>query len=511
MPYVKKPKVLTPEEMIKELAKGLQTQAVTPNMHAYQPHRKQNLFHRSNKKVRLYIGGNRSGKTVGGVIEDLWWATGRHPYLNVPTPCHGRVVSVDFVNGVEKIIFPIFKRWLIPSDLRGGTWDAAYDKVERVLHFANESFIEFMSYDQDLDKFAGTSRHFIHFDEEPPKHIYIENLLRTTDVGGRLWLTMTPLDGMTWVYEDLYEVASETDHETIDVVEVNIHENPYLPPEEVATVLGFLDDDERKAREQGKFVQLGGLVYKQFSEDNNVFVSDYADPWLPPTDGSWDVFCSLDHGFNNPTAWLWHAVNEEGDCITFWEHYASEMTVDQHAAKVLEVNKRFKLNPSIYVGDPSIRNRDPLTGTSIHEEYIKHGVPIVLGNNDVNAGIIRVAKYIRTKGSNGRAKWTVGSCCVNLIKELKRYRWAVYSNKTLQYQNNPQEKPHKKDDHACDSLRYFIMMRPDIVAEGFDKPAPITDPGIIDAARNLPRNNEGDIVVQTRPKDNWTYDYAGLD
>jgi hypothetical protein len=51
---------------------------------------------------------------------------------------------------------------------------------------------------------------------------------------------------------------------------------------------------------------------------------------------------------------------------------------------------------------------------------------------------------------------------------MTRYRWKTYANKKIQNQNNAQEKAHKKDDHACDSLRYFIMSQPDLTA-GYDK------------------------------------------
>src|SRR5699024_4390960 len=164
-----------------------------------EPHAKQLQFHRSNKQMKLYIGGNRSGKTVGGVTEGIWRASGTHPYrpeLNERVPTQGRVIGVDFVNGVEKIIFPQYQQWLAPSMLRGGSWETAYDKVLRTLHFDNGSTIEFMSYDQDLDKFAGTSRDWVHFDEEPPLSIFNENRARLIDTDGDYWITMTPVEGM---------------------------------------------------------------------------------------------------------------------------------------------------------------------------------------------------------------------------------------------------------------------------------------------------------------------------
>lgn len=449
------------EDAFRLLAEKLKSHATRPNIYGYKPHDKQQRFHNSDKKVRLYIGGNRSGKTVGGVVEDLWWATKRHPFKEWKwgdEPCRGRIVTVDFLNGWEKIIKPEIARWVPPSDLRGGSWDKAFDKQEKVLWFENGGFIEIMSYDQDLDKFAGTSRHFVHFDEEPPQDIYTECMARLVDTGGHAWLTMTPVEGMTWVYDTIYEKGVAGDSELYDVIEVSMTENPYLNANEITIFLDSLDDDERKAREHGKFVQLGGLIYKDFDPESHVVA-----PMVPPKDWTW--VCSLDHGFNNPTAWLWHAVSPDGQVVTFYEHYLSGWTVDQHAAKVHSINKELGRPPDYYIGDPSIRNTDPITGTSIHEEYIKYGVPITLANNDVDAGIIRVARYLRTKQANGKPQLVITDNCENLIRELRRYRWATFANKTLQNKNNAQEKPHKKDDHACDSLRYFIMSRPDLTPD----------------------------------------------
>jgi hypothetical protein len=178
------------------------------------------------------------------------------------------------------------------------------------------------------------------------------------------------------------------------------------------------------------------------------------------------VIVSLDHGLNNPTAALWHAVDKQGYATTFYEHYKKEMTVDQHAAKINKTNRELGLVPDLYVADPSIQNRNPITGTSIHEEYVKYGIPFVLGNNDVKAGLVRVKRYLNpTTKDGGRPRWQCTPNCSNLIWEMKKYRWKTYTNKKLNYENNAFEEPQKKDDHACDSLRYFIMTRPDLRAE----------------------------------------------
>jgi len=450
--------ITTQEDALRLLGEKLRAGVTRPNLLRYAPHAKQVKFHTSQARKKLYIGGNRSGKTTGGIVEDIWWAKGQHPYRPVPPPpVRGRYVTTSLIDGVEKIALPEFSRWTPPSLLVNGSWTDSYDKKLRTLNFANDSFIEFMSYDQDLDSFAGTSRHFTHFDEEPPKNIFTECLLRLLDTAGSLWLTMTPVDGMTWVYDDIYEPGKTGQDSDILIIEIDTHENPYISQTEIEFISQGLDDDERQARIEGKFIHIGGLIYKMFHTSTHVL----NEPLDLSTIRTWEWYASLDAGFNNPTAWLWHAVSPDNRIVTFAEHYESGHTVDYHAIAVHRKNVEHKRPPNIYIGDPSIRNTDPITGTSIHEEYNKFGIPIVLGNNDVRGGISRMARYFSVT-KDGKPNWMIDPSCTNFIRELQRYRWKTHINKKVADRTNPLEEPLKKDDHTCDSARYFIMSRPDL-------------------------------------------------
>lgn len=468
-------KIQSQDEALLLLSEGLQNAARAPNIKKYTPHEKQFKFHSSKKKKKLYIGGNRSGKTTGGVCEDIWRATCKHPYrpdLNAIGPNRGRVIAVDFTHGVEQIIFPQFKQWLYPSAMLGGSWEQAYDKTLRELTFSNGSTIEFMSYEQDLEKFAGTSRHWVHFDEEPPKSIHIENMARLIDTDGDYWITMTPVEGMTWVYEDLYEPNEglDEDEAEVEIIEVDMWENPFLTASAIKSFIGSIDADEREARIKGKFIQQGGRIYKNFDPTTggiHVLKEPIEKPKQRFKDWLW--IQGLDHGFNNPTAVYWIAVNNRGYCIVFREHYQRDWTIDKHARRIIEIERTIGRQPDLRVADPSIKNRNPITGTSVHEEYLKHGLAFTLGNNDVAAGLIRVRRYLNPSNVDpknpGRPMLQFTPDCVQAIREFKHYRWKVFANKKLAYENNLQEVPQKKDDHSCDSIRYAIMSRPDLIAD----------------------------------------------
>lgn len=451
-------------EMFRLVGEGLVKQAREPNVHGYVPHDKQRDFHSDNAFGRLFLGGNRSGKSVAGTVEAVWWLTDSHPYMDTPpAPVRGRAIGVDFQHGVEQILIPLYKRWVPPETLMGDSWDSAYSLSDRVLKFKNGSTLEFLSYEQDMDKHAGTSRHFVHFDEEPPKHIFGENMLRLLDTNGKYWITMTPLLGMTWLYEEHYlpAVEGKKDSANFSVIEVSTGDNPHINRDALERVMdGIEDKAERQAREHGKFIQLGGKIFKSFDEDIHVI-----EPMIPPTNWAW--YTSIDSGWNNPTAVLWHAVSPDGTVVTFAEHYASEMTVAEHSKVIHEREKKWGKQAEIRTGDPAMRQTKESTGTSIQQEYALNGVYLALdgvptGPGSVAIGIARMQQYLRVDSASKKTHWYITADCVKLVEQMKKLRWATYSSKKVEYDNNPQEKIHKKDDHAPDSARYFFTLMPDL-------------------------------------------------
>lgn len=454
-----KPKIVTAKNALSQIAAGLRTSATRPNIYGYKPHPKQETFHTSTAPTRLFLGGNRGGKTVAGAAECVWWALGKHPYRVVPKPpTQGRVVAVDLVQGVYKITLPEIARWMPPSALKNGSWADSYNKELRTLTLENGSTIEFMSAESDLEKFAGTSRTWTWIDEEILRDIFVECKMRLLDQAGRdgagaIWLTLTPLEGMSsWLYDDLF-IKSRTDP-SIKVVVSDITENPHLNPVEIQSFMASLSDDERQARAHGKFIQLGGLIYKAFSAKN------ICEPFSPPKE--WYHVAGGDFGFHNPTAWLWAAIDNDGRIFVYDEHYESGQTVQYHAQALHLKNQQHDRNPDYYVGDPSGRNSDPLTGTSVFLEYMDFGIPIIAGVNDVHAGINRVARMI--EGIPGldpaQPKLFIMRNCVNLIHEIQRYRWGRWSIRKFESERNKKEEPLKKDDHLCDALRYLVASRP---------------------------------------------------
>jgi hypothetical protein len=203
---------------------------------------------------------------------------------------------------------------------------------------------------------------------------------------------------------------------------------------------------------------MGGLVYKLFNPQTHILNT------IDPKDligHNYRWYMSLDHGFNNPTAVLWHAVDTDNRVITFAEHYESEKTIEYHSQVIKNREKEFGRIPDIRVCDPALEQRQAVTGTSIQTEYAMRGVPMAIGNNNVLTGVAKINQYLEL-AADSKPNWFITANCANLIKEMQRLRWKTWASKKQQSQNNAYDEIHKKDDHACDSARYFFSFLPEL-------------------------------------------------
>ncbi len=421
-------------------------------------HEKQIAFHKDTHRNRWLFGGNRTGKTVAGAVETVWYARGNHPYKQITRPMRGWVVSLT--NEVQRdVAQKEILRWLNPTWItkivtRKGRADdpqsATIDFI-CVRHISGgESIIGFKSCDQGREKFQGTSLNFIWFDEEPPEEIYNECKMRIIDTQGDMWGTMTPLKGLTWVYDTIY--INERRDESIRYWFMNWNDNPYLSPTEIKQLESTLSKEELEARKFGKFVAMSGLVYKEFNEDVHV---------IPPFDipDSWKDTVSIDPGYTHPLSCHFYACDPDGNVYVVAEHYQTEMTADRHAAEILAIAKEngWPLTETGYLSaiiDTAATQRTAASEKSVVDLFLEHGIicdPRV--NKSKYAGIQRVKEYLHPReGIDGKShpKLFIFENCVSMIKEFKTYRWA----------KNGKDEPEKENDHAMDELRYYIMRGP---------------------------------------------------
>ena len=177
---------------------------------------KQKLFHEAGAKhrERLLMAGNQLGKTLAGGFEVAMHATGRYPEwwqgkrFDRPTVglgvwCHWR----SWRDTVQKVLVGRSGQegtGAIPKDAIAelvnarGTPDLL-DTI-RVNHVSGGvSIIGLKTYASGREKFQGETLDYVWLDEEPPADIYTEALTRTNVGASPVWLTFTPLQGVSTV------------------------------------------------------------------------------------------------------------------------------------------------------------------------------------------------------------------------------------------------------------------------------------------------------------------------
>lgn len=416
-------------------------------------HLKQLAFHKCKKRNRWVFGGNRSGKTECGAVETVYMARGIHPYRENKPNVFGWVVSlsqqVQRDVAQAKVLSYINPSWIDGVTMLSGKKDnleyGVIDQIRIKNVFGGISVIGFKSCDQGREKFQGSSLDFVWFDEEPPEEIYQECRMRVLDKKGDIFGTMTPLKGLTFIHDEIYLNKGKSEEVWYEFMEWA--DNPYLDSEEIAALSSVLTDEQLESRRFGRFKTSCGLVYPEFDENVHVLPSPVKIP------EEWQDSISIDPGLNNPLSAHWYAVDYDGNIYVVAEHYEAGRDICYHAEKIKEISKRLgwktdsqgRLSALI---DSAANQKTLAASKSVTELFFEFGIaanPRV--NKDVFGGIQRVKQYLKVV--NGKPRLYIFPCCVNLIRELKTYRWGEGEN------------PVKKDDHSVDELRYYVMGKPE--------------------------------------------------
>ena len=410
-------------------------------------HEKQVAFHKCLKRNRWVFGGNRSGKTECGAVETVYMARGIHPYRENRQNVEGWVVSlssrVQRDVAQSKILRYLKKEWIADIVMSEGRSDSpkngVIDKIIVKNVFGGLSTIGFKTCEMGREKFQGTSLDFVWFDEEPPKDIYDECKMRILDRRGDIFGTMTPLKGLTFLYDEIY--LNKYNSEEVWYEFMEWADNPYLDKEEVKEMTDTLPGDVLESRRYGRFSQGEGLVYKEF--DENIHVSE---PFPIPRE--WQSGISIDPGLNNPLSCHFYAVDHDGNIYVVAEHYEKGKGVSHHAEAIKRIADElcWKRNSSgeleAYI-DSAANQKTLSSPKSVTMLFHEHGIAVNPNvNKNVFAGVARVKEYLKGK------RLFIFSCCVNMIREIKGYYWGN------------DDSPVKRDDHAMDELRYFIMTMP---------------------------------------------------
>ncbi len=184
------------------------------------------LNYGATKRERVFMAGNRVGKSIAGGFEMACHLTGHYPHwwegrrFLTATDCWASGDTGQTTRDIVQATMlgdnadwgsgMIAKEAILDIRMRPGG-GGAVDLVW-VRHACGQvSKLGFKSYDQKRRAFQGTSRHAIWLDEEPPLEVYGECLMRTAKTGafpgGIVFVTFTPLMGITPFVQEFLDAA----------------------------------------------------------------------------------------------------------------------------------------------------------------------------------------------------------------------------------------------------------------------------------------------------------------
>ncbi len=411
----------------------------------YQPYAKQREFHsKGSHRERLFIAGNQLGKTIAGGYEAAMHATGKYPdwwtgrRFDKPTMGWAAGITGETTRDtVQRILVgrpgshgtgAIPKDCLIEVQPARGVPDLADSIVVKHVSGSN-SIIGLKSYEKGREKWQGETLDWLWFDEEPPPDIYTEGLTRTNATGGMVWMTFTPLLGMSEVVRRfLMEDSADR-----SVTTMTIDDAEHYSPEQRAQIIASYPPHEREARAKGIPTLGSGRIFPVPDED--ISVEAFSMP------KSWVRIGALDFGWDHPTAAVEMWWDRDADIVYVAKAYRKrEATPVFHAAAL----KPWGSMPWAWPHDGL--QHDKGSGDQLAEQYRKQGLEMLHekatfsdGSNGVEAGLSEMLDRMQT------GRWKVFKHLTEWFDEFRLY-------------HRDNGKVVKEHDDLLSASRYAMMM-----------------------------------------------------
>lgn len=432
----------------------------------YAPYAKQLQFHFAGKRFRerLLKAGNQLGKTWSAAFETAMHLTGRYPRW-----WQGRTWSRPvrgWAAGITNEVTRDTLQLLLCGDISGGSRsrmgtgtiprDAIRDySMRRGLEDAVETIIVkhggggdiqardavlgIKSYEQGREKFQGTTLDFVWLDEEPDLAIYTEALTRTNATGGIVYMTFTPLQGMTdTVKRFLIDKPPGTHVTTMTIMDAK-----HYSDEQRKAIIASYPAHEREARVNGVPTLGSGRIFPL--SDEAISVAPF------PIPEHWVRIGGLDFGWDHPSAAVELCWDREADCFYVTKaHRQREQTPLLFAATIKPWGDWL---PWAWPHDGL--QHDKGSGLALRDQYAGHGLHMLpdkathppsegeeegTGGNGVEAGLLQMLDLMQT------GRWKVFSNLVEWFEEFRMY-------------HRKDGKIVKLDDDLLSASRYAYMMR----------------------------------------------------
>lgn len=422
----------------------------------YKPYPKQIEFHTRGAtfRERLFRAGNQLGKTLSSANEIAIHLTGKYPDWWKGKRWSRGVTGWALGESMESTRDTL-QRLLMgrPGEWGTGTIpQSSIIDIRRALGIADSidcvfvrhisgsiSRLYFKSYEKGRSKLQGETLDFAALDEEPPLEIYTEVLTRTNATKGIVWITFTPLLGMSEVVRMFLQnpTADRSDtNMTIDDVE-------HYTKEERDRIIASYPEHEREARAMGVPILGSGRVFPIAESLIKV------EPFQLPD--YWPRIAALDFGWDHPAAGIWMALDRDKDIYYVYDSYRMRETTPANQAEHIRV--RGDWIPVAWPHDGLQHEKG--SGIQLAEQYREAGINM----------LHEMARFPETGGEEGHkvSRTSVEAGVLGMLQLMQAGKFKVFSSQTTWFEefrlyHRKEGKIVKLQDDLMAATRYAYMM-----------------------------------------------------
>jgi phage terminase large subunit-like protein len=392
------------------------------------------------------MAGNQLGKTLAGGFETAMHATGLYPdswdgyRFDGPT--------VGWVCGeTGEVVRDTVQKVLVGRPGQEGTGSIPKDAIIecvsargipdlldtiKVRHVSGgTSLIGLKTYASGREKFQGETLDYVWFDEEPPAEIYTEGLTRTNLGAKPVWMTFTPLKGVSTIVKRFLHEQSDDRFKVV----MTLDDVQHYSEDEKKKIIASYPKHELEARTKGIPVLGSGRIFPVDEASLSIKHRDF-----PP---HWPRIGGMDFGWDHPFAAVEVVWDRDSDTV-----YVSKTYRLREASPVLHAAAIKTWGRELPWAWPRDGRRETLEGAGVPlaEQYRAQGLNVLTDHSQFDDGSVSVEAGLMdmlTRMQTGRFK---------VFEELHDW-WEEF-----RLYHRKDGKVVKEGDDLMAATRYAIMM-----------------------------------------------------
>jgi phage terminase large subunit-like protein len=279
---------------------------------------------------------------------------------------------------------------------------------------------------------------FIWFDEEPPADVYTEGLTRTNVGANPVWMTFTPLQGVSTVVKRFLHEKSDDRHKVV----MTIDDVAHYSDEERSKIIASYPPHEAEARVKGIPVLGSGRIFPVSEASIAIDQRDF-----PP---HWPRIGGMDFGWDHPFAAVELVWDRDTDTI-----YVAKTHRLKEATPVLHASALRAWGKSLPWAWPRDGNRETLEGAGIAlaEQYKREGLNM----------LHEFAHYLQFEGATQTKSVSVEAGLMDMLDRMQTGRFKVFKHhndwfEEFRLYHRKDGKVFKEGDDLMAATRYAVMM-----------------------------------------------------